>query len=192
LASDISGGSQVGRAVVGGISRASLWSGTSVSWVDLHPAGASASNAHGVFGSQQVGTAEFGATPFASLWNGTPASWVNLNPAGAVGSEAFDTSGTYQVGWAKVDGIDRASFWSGSAASWQDLSLHLPGSWGATYANGVWDNGTNIYISGFGFNNLSGRNEALLWKSVPEPSIGGLLVFVGCIAGLCNRRRPAT
>jgi hypothetical protein len=34
------GGQQVGETLVGGVTRASLWSGTAASWVDLNPAGA--------------------------------------------------------------------------------------------------------------------------------------------------------
>ncbi|MCP2732656.1 GC-type dockerin domain-anchored protein, partial [Limnofasciculus baicalensis] len=46
-----SGGQQAGGAIVGGVRRASLWSGTAASWVDLHafvPAGFSQSTALGI------------------------------------------------------------------------------------------------------------------------------------------------
>ena len=49
------GGLQVGFATVGGVTGASLWSGSAGSWVNLHPAGAIWSTAFGVYAGQQVG-----------------------------------------------------------------------------------------------------------------------------------------
>ena len=46
------GGQQVGYAWLGGIGRASLWSGSAGSWVDLHsflPSGFISSEAHGIW-----------------------------------------------------------------------------------------------------------------------------------------------
>src|SRR5689334_22744910 len=83
----VAGGQQVGFAGVGGVQRASLWSGTTASWVDLNPAGSTASVSYGVGVSQQVGFAVVGGVQRASLWSGTSASWVDLNPG--VASESI-------------------------------------------------------------------------------------------------------
>lgn len=50
-----SGSWQVGDVTRTGVQRASLWTGTAASWIDLSPSGATTSRAEGVSGSQQVG-----------------------------------------------------------------------------------------------------------------------------------------
>lgn len=169
--------------------RASLWSGTAQSWVDLSPTGSTASIAYKVHNSQQVGVTVMGSINHASLWTGTAASWVDLNPAGSTESEALDVYGGMQVGFARIGGIGRASLWSGTAASWTDLSLTLPGSWGSTGASGIWADATTLYVVGSGFNNLTGRTEALLWmQPIPAPGSAWILAFGGLIAGAKRRR----
>lgn len=118
-----SGGQQVGFATVGGVDRASMWSGTAASWVDLHPAGSDFSFAWGTDGAQQVGFAAFqgGLVGHASLWSGTAASWVDLQPAGASYSDALGVAAGQQVGFADFGSTRRAGLWSGTAASWVDL-----------------------------------------------------------------------
>jgi hypothetical protein len=100
------GGQQVGYAYVGAGQRASLWTGTAASWVDLNPAGATYSWAFGVYAGQQVGYALVGDVYRASLWSGTAASWVDLHqflPAGFTSSYANgiwdDGVTTYVVGY---------------------------------------------------------------------------------------------
>ncbi len=95
---------------------------------NLHPAGATRSEARSVFGAQQVGAATVSGFGHAGLWNGTAASWVDLHPAGATISEARSTSGTQQVGYAIFGLLDHAVLWSGTAASYVDL--HPAGSTG--------------------------------------------------------------
>ena len=65
--------------ILSGVSRASLWSGTAASWVDLHPTGTSSSYAWAIHEGWQVGYAQFGTTDHASLWSGTAASWEDLS-----------------------------------------------------------------------------------------------------------------
>src|ERR1043166_4159508 len=91
-------GQQAGEAVVGGRDRASLWSGTAASWVDLNPAAATSSRALGTNGGHQVGVASVGAygDDHASLWSGTAASWVDLNPPGTTESTAYGVNGDWQ------------------------------------------------------------------------------------------------
>jgi hypothetical protein len=100
------GGQQVGFvAQIGGIDRASLWSGTAASWVDLTPSTASSALVNGIWGGQQVGWASIGGVEHASLWSGSAASWLDLGSFlgdGFTRSEArgiwSDGSYTYVVG----------------------------------------------------------------------------------------------
>ncbi len=111
----------MGRVYLGA-GRASLWTGTAGSWVNLHPAWAEYSEASGVGGGQQVGFAGVSGVVYrASLWTGTAASWVNLNPAGASNSEAYAVHDGQQVGYADFGGVLHAGMWSGTAGSWLDL-----------------------------------------------------------------------
>jgi|GEM_PF-760818 len=148
-------GQQVGLAVVAGRIRASLWTGTATSWVDLHPATASSSRANDASEGHQVGFANFGLFPRASLWNGTAASWIDLSPAGSSSSSASGVGGGQQVGSARVGGIFHASLWSGSSESW--LSLNPAGVTSA-FANDV-SNGRQV-----GSVSLSGISRASLWS----------------------------
>jgi hypothetical protein len=169
------------------VNRASIWSGTAASWVDLHPAGASTSYALAIQGGQQAGAAEVGGVRSASLWSGTAASWVNLNPAGSADSIAYGAFAGQQAGYATFGGVAHAGLWSGNAATWEDLSVFLTGSWGDSIAQSIWSDGTTTYVAGFGFNNNTSRDEALLWtRTVPAPSAAALLSLAGLIA---TRRR---
>ncbi|MCE9557485.1 MAG: hypothetical protein K8R88_00895 [Armatimonadetes bacterium] len=131
-----SAANQVGVTTVADVRpHASLWSGTSGSWVDLHPFGGSigGSEAYGVSGTSQVGSVgvpEQGT--HAALWAGTAASWVDLTP-GAHGV-AYAVSGAHQVGMAETGSGTHASLWTGTAASLVDLN---PGGATESVAFGV-------------------------------------------------------
>ena len=100
---------------------------------------------------------------------------------------AHGGSGTQQAGVALFGGLDRAGRCSGTVASWQDLSLHLPGSWGFSVATSIWSDGTRTYVAGYGYNNATGRDGALLWV-VPEPGTLSAL-GIGALAVALRRRR---
>ncbi|MGI8923508.1 MAG: hypothetical protein ACR2HJ_05620 [Fimbriimonadales bacterium] len=151
----IDGGLQGGYAEVGGVVRASLWTGTAGSWVDLHPAGARESLVYGVGGGQQVGYAGVGRNLHASLWSGTAGSWVDLNPSEAVQSEAFGVHSGQQAGYAIVGGDHHASLWSGTAKSWVDLN---PAGSAGSWAFGV-GGGQQV-----GFASADGVARASLWS----------------------------
>ncbi len=155
---------QVGWTRAGSSDNAALWTGTAESYVNLHPSGVSGSYARRVDQGQQVGYAIMSGNQRAALWSGTAASWVNLNPPGSTGSYAIGVFDGRQVGFATFGGVEKAGMWQGTAASWEDLSVHLVGSWGASRAYGVWHDHTTLYVVGHGFNNDTGRVEALLWS----------------------------
>ncbi len=125
---------QVGN-IYDGAERATLWSGTAASWVNLDPAGSSESMALGASATNQVGWADVAGRRRASLWSGTAASWVDLHPAGAFQSQALGAWGGNQVGFMS-DGVGRASLWSGTAASWVDLH---PVGVSQSEALAIWD-----------------------------------------------------
>ncbi|MCC6678115.1 MAG: PEP-CTERM sorting domain-containing protein [Phycisphaerales bacterium] len=178
---------QVGSADL----HAGLWHGTAESWVDIHPAAAMTSIAVATSGAQQVGDAVVGGQRHASLWSGTAASWVDLNPAGALESSASGLFGGWQVGDAAFSNGSHASLWSGTAESWEDLSLSLTGSWGETFATGIWSGGSTLSVTGYGYNLQTERTEALLWtRPVPAPSAFAVLGLGGLVAA--RRRRRST
>jgi hypothetical protein len=115
------------------VSRASLWSGTSASRVDLHPEGAVNSAVAAMHGEYQVGYATFRqpstANPspaHAGVWMGSAGSWVDL-------SKFLPTYG-------------------GSTEAWYE-----------TYATSVWSDGLTLYVSGYGENFADPETHALLW-----------------------------
>jgi len=120
------------------------------------------------------------------LWTGSAASWVDLHPAGSTGSEALGTCGTYQVGWAQFNNQLHAGVWNGSSDSWDDLSFTLPGSWDLSVAEGVWSDGSTLYITGSGHTS-DGLDVALLWsRPIPTPGAAGALLLAALIT---TRRR---
>lgn len=102
---------------------AGLWSGTSASWVDLHPTGAYQSVAYDTNGVMQVGTVSFpGFFGHASTWTGTAASYTDIHPTGAEWSQASAIQGNTIVGAAEFSDISHAGYWSGNSGStWVDL-----------------------------------------------------------------------
>lgn len=157
--------------------RAALWSGTAASHVDLHPDSIGVSSrAFDVSRGQQVGVLRLpvpkpggDSVDVASLWKGSAASWVNLNPAGAISSEAFGVLNGMQVGYARTVTGRRASLWRGTAASWVDLHAFLPPEFSTSTASDIASDGENLTISGFGFNTVNNRTEALIWRA-PDPA----------------------
>jgi hypothetical protein len=84
-------------------------------------------------------------------------------------------------------GIEHAGLWNGTAASWVDLHTFLPSEFITSKATGIWNDGSFTYVVGYGHNNVTSRNEALMWASpVPEPA--SLLALVAGFAFLRFRR----
>ena len=142
----VNGGQQAGQVTFTGGPRAALWSGSAGSWVDLTPAGHSASVSE-LDGVNQVGSA-FMSARHAALWSGSAASWIDLHPSWATESWATGVSNGQQVGYGNLaTGFPRACLWTGSAASCVDLN---PANGVGSYASGV-GGGTQVgqtYLQG--------------------------------------------
>ncbi|MDQ2985607.1 MAG: hypothetical protein M3R13_02660 [Armatimonadota bacterium] len=158
---------------------AALWSGTGQSFVNLDPVGIGESWAEGVAKGQQVGSALFPNTPVvAALWQDSSETFINLNPnlAPNLGSQAFDTNGFQQVGIAgfpvKEFAQIHATAWNGTPESYMDLHDFLPsqhhGEGAESWAQGIDEFGN---IVGWAADlKDGGRQKAVLWTPVPEPS----------------------
>ncbi|MDP1661317.1 MAG: GC-type dockerin domain-anchored protein, partial [Phycisphaerales bacterium] len=53
-----------------------------------------------------------------------------------------------------------------------DLHAFLPAGFASSSAQGISSDGVNTYIAGQGFNTLTGRDEALLWKRPLDSACG--------------------
>jgi hypothetical protein len=124
----VAGVQQAGYTSLPGLGqRGLLWSGSAASWLDLTPAGATASRVYGVVPGTQVGTARIAGFDHAGIWNGSAGSWTDLHPTGLAGSYARAVHNGVQVGTTITpSGNVRAAIWFGTAASWMDLTP--PGS----------------------------------------------------------------
>ncbi|MEO6593491.1 MAG: hypothetical protein ABIP94_01920 [Planctomycetota bacterium] len=111
------GGQQGGYTVIANQNHASLWTGTSASWIDLHPAGALNSVVAAITPYVQVGS----TVNHAALWIGTAASHIDLNPANASASAVRGTDGAFHVGWQQIGIYQRACVWPGSSTMAVDL-----------------------------------------------------------------------
>jgi len=160
-ASAIDGERQYGLVIVG-TTHAAMWSGTSDTFVDIHPAGYNRSWIGGAADDQAVGTAVLADVQHAGLWAGSASAFLDLHPPGAGSSEATAAEGGVQVGRVNA----RAAAWIGNAASFVDLGAFLPPGFSSSSANAVsvLPDGSLIIV-GQGYNTITQRNEALVWRS---------------------------
>ena len=175
-----------------GVQRASLWSGSEASWVDLNPAGSTDAGVFATGGGEQAGYAYVGGMGHASLWGCTATSWVNLDPLGSTYSAVLAISGDLQAGIAEVGGEARASLWNAKAASWVDLSVYLPSGFTQSVASGTITDGVNTYVCGYALNTESRRSDVLVWtQHVPVPgaaAMGGIAAMVAARRRRCGQR----
>jgi len=103
--------------------RASLWSGTAASRMELFNG---VSIAYGIAGGQQVGYVSQAGNYAAAWWSGSAASYVNLHPSGATESVAYATDGMRQWGFVTAptpQGVQStAGYWTGSASSFVSIN----------------------------------------------------------------------
>jgi hypothetical protein len=162
---------------------ASMWSGTSESWVDLHPRKSSGSScAYDVSDGQQVGYATIGGR-HAGMWSGRPQSWVDLHPSGYLGSEARCVShgyqagiawSSYQPGWFVDYVFSHAGVWRGTPESWVDLHDLLPAGYEISEALDIEATSTDVWVVGRASTSDAlppswNPSHAVLWHaSLPE------------------------
>jgi hypothetical protein len=168
-ATDIDPGVQVGKADIG----AALWSGTAVSYVNLHPDTlAVESDAWAVYGTHQGGMATMNSDgkQHAMLWSGTKDSAVDMHPATVAGvtrSFIHSMAEGIQVGFIELNDNDKqvhAFFWRGSATDYLDLHSMLPAKYSQSWAWAVEKTGNNIWIVGSANNEELDQQEAILWR----------------------------
>lgn len=172
---------------------ASLWSGTSESWVDLHPSSAfRSSEVNGMDTLFQVGEAvtTLGKTRGA-LWQGTSASFIDMTPSFATNAILYATVDGYHVGNALLSTGWTAGLWIGTDPnSFINLNLYLPPGWYGGSATSITRVGDTLYIGGTAAEIGVGRGQAMLWTyTIPGPGAGSLLV--GGLCGMGRRRRGA-
>lgn len=159
-ANDTAGGQQVGgvRLSYDTANRAALWQGTAGSFVDLQPAWASTSEAHGTDGLQQVGAASVGQDHFhAVLWSGSAASAVDLGyPSGFSWSSAKAVLNGVQGGFGAAPTGMHALMWTGTASSVVDLH---PSGYSSSQVYGL---GDGIQV-GTGNRSSDGALRLLVW-----------------------------
>jgi hypothetical protein len=152
----VSGGKQVGWTLFDGQRRASLWTGSSSSWLDLNPPNVLGAFATDVSASSLVGYVNLGGPNHACLWSGPSSTFVDLHPSEAFDSQANGCSTSNQVGYAYISNAKHASLWSGSASSRVDLHIL-----GAEYSEAFGTNGQQQV----GDAQIAGDIRAILWNS---------------------------
>ena len=105
-----------------GVNHAFLWH-LGGSWTDLHPAGATRSDAWGTSGGFQAGAAMFGGNYHAASWAGSAASFVDLNPPTATRSAVADLFNLQHVGYVDYGTGLRAVLWTNRAPE-SAIDLH--------------------------------------------------------------------
>ena len=130
------------------------WDQYTVTVIDLHPEGASDSQAGAIADGHVVGIATVANRSHASLWTAaTAGSWVDLHPPGLGGETfAYATSGDQQAG----EAAGQAALWSGTAESW--VSLHPPGLGGRSVVYATTGSQQVGVVNG----------RAALWAGTPE------------------------
>lgn len=170
-ATAVAGETLVGFGTFDGFDHAGRWFDLAASWIDLHPVGATESRACGNvstwYGSDQAGFATIGGIDHACIWSGPAGLWSDIQPTQATRSRVLTARRNQwswlQAGFATFDGVDHAVVFHGGSF-WFDLSAYLSGSWGDARAEGIWSEGATTYVVGWGHNNDTGRDEALLWS----------------------------
>ncbi|MCB9852670.1 MAG: hypothetical protein H6819_06215 [Phycisphaerales bacterium] len=145
---------------------AARWSGSSATFVDIHPDGFSRSWVSGAADGQAVGTAVLGSTNHAMMWVG--ATTIDLTPGGLAGN-ATDADGGLQIG----DVGSHAAIWAGTPESYFDLNSVLPPDYSGATADSieVAEDGT-VRVVGSGYVPARSRYEAIVWESLPDVPAG--------------------
>ncbi len=149
-----------GTRQVGSVdTRAAVWAGSSTTFSELHPAGATRSFAVALDGNQYGGNATFNGVSHAYWWTAaTPEAGIGLSPGSAYASSGVVAiRGGQQAGLARLASSQRlnAMVWNGTAAS----VVNLNGSLTESQAYGT-DGHRQV---GSGVLNGSQTSHALMW-----------------------------
>src|ERR1044072_574337 len=148
----VGGGAQVGNlSSVPGEQHASVWHGSSGSFVDLHPFSDGISNAYGTDGTQYIGygySTDIGLVSHALLWTGVGTNYIDLHPTGVDQSTGLAMSGPVQVGYTSQSGTSHAALWTGTAGSYVDLNPVGANGSIAMCTNGQVQGGSAFFSSG--------------------------------------------
>lgn len=184
-ATAVDGGQQYGTINTpfpGPVTHAAMWSGSAATFVDLHPAGYSRSYISDASDGQAVGTAYVGAASHAALWAG--GVFTDLNPTGATSSSISFTKSGLQFG--SADNVP--GFWLGSASSFTPLANLAPAGFTSAYVSDLEiDPNGGITLIGGGYNSVTSRYEAMLWRPgtvCPGDLNSDNVVDLGDLAGL--------
>ncbi|MBL8060032.1 MAG: hypothetical protein JNK63_04865 [Chthonomonas sp.] len=139
--------------------QACYWLDSASTYVNLNPAGSTASEAVNTHVSQQVGYATFGGQAHAGVWYNSPGSFVDINPAGSDFSAAYGVYNNQQCGVYRLVGpeIYRACRWNNTAASM--VELHPAGVAQHSWANATY-NGRQA-----GRIKKNGVDHAVMWSN---------------------------
>ena len=164
------------------VAHAARWTNGGAVFIDLHPPGYARSWVADAAAGVAVGTAYVGETAHSAMWvNG---GFVDLHPITAGSSSAGFTKEGLQAGL--VDGVP--GLWLGSAQSFVALSALAPDGFSSAFLSDfeIAPDGTMTLLGG-GFNTVTGRAEALLWRpvnTIPGDTNCDGTVSVGDIGGL--------
>lgn len=145
---------QVGY-LAGAADNAALWSGSAATFVNMHPAGVSASEIYKTNGSVHVGTTTTANITRAGYWNGTSNLFHGLTDAINDPSFAFGVDANTQVGQITVSSVKHAAKWSGTVASLVDLHPASASESSALAAGGGMQGG---------WARIGGKKSAVLWS----------------------------
>jgi len=171
IASAVDGEFQYGTASLPfAVVHAARWSGSSTTFVDMHPAWASNSSIVDAADGQQVGVVNQWNNPHAVLWSNTAESVVDLNPNTALSSTVSGCEGGLQIGSVNYDDGTGSHpvIWAGSKDTFVDLSDVVPEGYSGLSLNGidVSPDGTISLVGSVRNVNLN-RIEAVLLTSMP-------------------------
>jgi len=145
--------------------RAARWNVLPNVSINLSPPKTSQSYISGAGDHQQVGTARLNTVDHAWLFAGVPFASKDLSTPTTSPSYGRDCEQGIQVGQATINAVTHAVLWQGTASSMLDLHQFAPASFAYSVATGI-DlsplDGT-LRVVGYGFNEATGRTEALLW-----------------------------
>lgn len=159
----------VGAVAVAGLSHAVLWSAASpTSYIDLNPPGATWSVANSVSAGRQAGAVAVASERHAAVWRGSPSTFLDLSPPNTDDSLIWSTHNDWQAGQARIGLHDHAIAWHSVPSEWTDLHSLLPPRYSRSVAFGVWASSTQVRVVGMAHNDLTNRDEAMLW-SRPNP-----------------------